>query len=151
MKNTKAKGSGIVFACLLSVSFIFFATQAMGQDEKIVPEKKLPETRVIRFDSPTAPYIDTVKVPAGTTVIWVNGMAGFTLEIQFDSKKVTLACSSPIHFITDEDGSFISNKIPFGGVASLCFIEKGEFTYIAKKTPHRLPPVPAVKGKIIVE
>jgi len=151
MRTTKGIWRVIIFASLLFTTFILFSNQAMSQEGKIVPEKKLPEVKVIRFDHINIPSIDTVKIPSGTTVIWVNGLAGYTLEIKFIDKKVTLACSSPIHFIVDDDGAFVSNKVPFGGVASLCFIEKGEFNYIAKRTPSRQPPVPDVKGKIIVE
>jgi hypothetical protein len=151
MKTTTGIWRLIILACLLFTTFIIPCKDVSGQEEKVLPEKKLPEVRVIRFDHVNVPSIDMVKVPSGTTVVWVNGLAGYTLEIKFISKKVTLACSSPIHFIVDEDGAFVSNKIPFGGVASLCFIEKGEFDYVVKRVPQRQPPVQDVKGKVLVE
>jgi hypothetical protein len=32
-----------------------------------------------------------------------------------------------------EDGTYVSDKIPMGAVASLCFVEKGNFEYYARK------------------
>ncbi len=64
----------------------------------------------------------------GTTVVWVNTSA-FPVEIIFIGKKVALACGSPMNFSIDKDGAFHSAIIPRGATASLCFIEKGEFTY----------------------
>ena len=64
----------------------------------------------------------------GTTIVWVNTSA-FPVEIIFMGKKVALACGSPMNFSTDKDGAFHSAIISRGATASLCFIEKGEFTY----------------------
>jgi plastocyanin len=64
----------------------------------------------------------------GTTVIWINTSA-FPVEIIFLGKKVALACGSPMNFSIDKDGAFHSAIIPRGGTASLCFIEKGTYSY----------------------
>ena len=64
----------------------------------------------------------------GTTVVWIN-TAAFPVEIIFLGKKVALACGSPMNFSIDKDGAFHSAIIPRGATASLCFIEKGKFTY----------------------
>ena len=64
----------------------------------------------------------------GTTVVWIN-TSSFPIEIIFLGKKVSLACGSPMNFSIDEDGAFHSAMIPRGATASLCFIEKGTFTY----------------------
>ena len=64
----------------------------------------------------------------GTTVVWVN-TSSFPVEIIFIDKKVSLACGSPMNFSIDKDGAFHSAIISRGATASLCFIEKGEFTY----------------------
>ena len=94
-----------------------------------------------------------LRVRPGHTVIWLNE-AGGPVEIMFTDKRITLACDSPINFIVDIDGSFISNKIPVGAVASMCLLEKGEFEYrvvwASKAAAGRLPE-DAFTGKIIVE
>ena len=64
----------------------------------------------------------------GTTVVWVNTSA-FPVEIIFIGNKVALACGAPMNFSIDKNGDFHSAIIPRGATASLCFIEKGEFTY----------------------
>jgi plastocyanin len=68
---------------------------------------------------------------AGTTVIWVNQSPTNT-EILFLDKKVVLACGSPVNFFVGKDGAYESGKLPFGGTASLCFIEKGKYEYIIR-------------------
>jgi hypothetical protein len=154
---------------LMSLNWLFlnavlFTAYASGQEGKIQPEKKIPEVRVIRFDHIVDTAIPVEKIKSGTTVVWVNDLTGIMLEIQFTGKQVTMACKSPVHFIVDENESFISNKIPFGAVASLCFIEKGQFDYIVKRTSNvkgpsyglgpsesRQPYYKDMSGKIIVE
>ncbi len=64
----------------------------------------------------------------GTTVVWVNN-SRFPIEILFPDKKVVLACGAPVNFFVDSHGNYESNKIPSGGTASLCFLEKGTYEY----------------------
>jgi hypothetical protein len=74
------------------------------------------------------------------------------MEIYFTSKDVTMACEQPVHFVVGEDGAFVSDRIPLGSVASLCFVEKGTFEYIARQTSS----TPSLgsggfKGKVVVK
>jgi plastocyanin len=121
--------AGFVALCMV----LLFAGGAWAGDKegKIVPEEAIKATRIIRlhYSGGITPPIAEVK--PGTTVIWINNSVA-PLEIQFQGKQVTLACKSPVHFVVDETGSFISNRIPQGAVASLCFIERGEFVYYAR-------------------
>ena len=73
----------------------------------------------------------TLTSPRGTTVIWINS-SSFPIEIHFLDKKVMLACGSPVNFFTGKEGAYDTAKIPRGGTASLCFIQKGKFEYIVK-------------------
>ena len=74
------------------------------------------------------------SVKKGTTVIWLN-QTGDYIEIAFTGdQKVDVACRAPVHFILGADGTYISDKIPFGAVASLCFVEKGTYHYTAVAT-----------------
>ena len=75
----------------------------------------------------------TLKSKPGTTVIWVNN-SRFPIELLFLDKKVVLACGSPVNFFVGKDGAYESNKIPSGGTASLCFIEKGKYEYKIKSS-----------------
>jgi plastocyanin len=107
---------------------------AQEQERTIVPEEAIKATQIIRLHYSGGITPPVVEVKPGTTVIWINGSEA-PLEIQFLGKQVTMACKSPVHFVVDESGSFISSRIPQGAVASLCFVEKGEFTYIARVVP----------------
>ena len=84
------------------------------------------ENIIIKNQRVLEPVSLTVK--RGTTVVWIN-TAAFPVEIIFLGKKVALACGSPMNFSIDKDGAFHSAIIPRGGTASLCFIEKGTYSY----------------------
>jgi hypothetical protein len=65
----------------------------------------------------------------GTTVIWYNTTDG-PIHIRFQrGDQVKVACAEPRHFVMQEDQSFQSEEIPFGGSASLCFLEPGNYEY----------------------
>ena len=67
-------------------------------------------------------------------MIWLN-QTGDYIEIVFTGdQKVDVACRAPVHFTVGHGGGYVSDKIPFGAVASLCFIEKGTYQYIAIAT-----------------
>jgi hypothetical protein len=74
--------------------------------------------------------IDTraVTVSPGTTVIWINN-SDYRLQLKFTDQQVSMACAAPVNFSVNDDKVFISTGIPLGGVASLCFLQKGEFKY----------------------
>jgi plastocyanin len=121
--------AGFVALCMV----LFFAGSAWSADteSKIVPEEAIKETQIIRLHYSGGITPPIAEVRPGTTVIWINNSVA-PIELQFEGKQVTMACKSPVHFVVDETGSFISNKIPQGSVASLCFVEKGEFAYKAR-------------------
>ena len=140
---------------LLSILFCFismvFLQTAASQEGKIMPEKKLQGHQVIALHAVSGINPSTVTVDSGTTVIWLNYSKAM-VEIQFIGKQVTMACDNPVHFMVDKQGSFISDKIPLGAVASLCFIEKGIFDYVVKRpTPSTLySQTTEFKGQIVV-
>ena len=114
-----------IFLCCLSVSPLF----AEDAGKPIQPELDIKAHQLIRLNylSGISPAEATVK--AGTTVIWMND-ARAMVQLQFKGKQVTMACKSPVNFVIDDQGSFISNLIPQGSVASLCFVEKGTYEYV---------------------
>jgi len=151
------KAQTIFFSLLILAAF---TTEVVGQTEgieqKIQPDKDLKTHQIIRIHYSGAVMPEVLTVKPGATVVWINDSKS-PVELQFEGKQVTLACKSPVHFIVNDDGSFISDKIPTGSVASLCFIEKGEFSYTARKvlaaSPERLGDrerIQEFKGKIIV-
>jgi plastocyanin len=127
------------------------------KSDKIKPEKKVEGAQIVYMGRNGQVNPSPATVKPGTTVIWVN-QADSPVEIQFEGKQVTMACQNPVHFVVDDKGSFISNNIPLGAVASLCFIEKGEFNYVVRRalkpsqnyTGEYLPPK-EFKGKVIVQ
>jgi hypothetical protein len=68
-----------------------------------------------------------------------------------------MVCKRPVHFIVADKDSFVSDRIPTGSVASLCFVEKGEFNHVMRKvlrfspTLEPWPYITEFKGKIIVQ
>ncbi len=126
------------------------------KDSNIVPEMNAKATQIIRMNALTGINPREVSIERGTTVIWINESEAM-VELQFEGKQVTIACKSPVHFIVDDKGSFISDRIPTGSVASLCFVEKGEYNYVMRKvflSPSKLdgrPNVKEFKGTIVVK
>jgi hypothetical protein len=123
-------------------------------DAKVDPEKKIKGHKVIRINKMTGLDPKLVMINSGTTIIWMNHSDSLA-EIQFRGKQVTIACKNPTNFVVDEEGSFISNRIPQGAVASLCFLEKGTYNYVLKRGPRTTASVrtdlPDVHGSIVVE
>jgi plastocyanin len=140
-----------VCVCLM----LFAVCSAQAQTEaKVAPEKKVEGHQVIQMDKITGLDPKLALVKAGTTVIWFNRTDSIA-EIQFTGKEVTLACKNPTHFIVDEEGSFVSDRIPPSSVASLCFVEKGTYNYVLKRGPRATAAVktdlPDVNGTIVVD
>ncbi len=122
-----------VLLILLPIFLLLFTGNGLAEDKKskIVPEEAIKATQIIRLHYSGGITPPVVEIEPGTTVIWINDSRA-PIEMQFQGKQVTLACKSPVHFIIDDEGSFISNRIPQGSVASLCFVEMGEFHYVAR-------------------
>jgi plastocyanin len=147
----------LVFAVCLCCGLMIVTDNAFSQAEKsdkIQPEKKIEGAQIIYMGAQGKINPSKAIVKPGTTVIWVN-QADSPVEIQFEGKQVTMACQNPVHFVVDDKGSFISNNIPMGAVASLCFIEKGNFNYVVKRAlkpsqSYKTTPM-EFKGKVIVE
>ena len=108
-------------------------TNVCAADAVIDTSKNAQQHTIVRMHYISGLNPAELTVTPGTTVVWVND-ARTTVEIQFLDKQVTVACKSPVHFIVDESGAFVSDKVPQGSVASLCFIEPGEYEYIMFKT-----------------
>jgi plastocyanin len=115
----------IVFVTTILFAFCFSAFSFGAED---VPKEIQLTTKNIFIKNNRVLEPATLNTNLGTTVVWIN-TSSFPVEIIFLGKKVTLACGSPMNFSIDKDGAFHSAIIPRGGTASLCFIEKGSFTY----------------------
>lgn len=145
----------VAAAVLFSLVSVSAGAEDKGKD-KIVPEMNIKEVRIIRVNAVAGINPEELTVDRGTTVIWINESAS-SVHMQFEGKQVTMACKSPVHFVVDENGSFISDRIPAGSVASLCFVEKGEYNYVMSKVLLFSPTLEArpykdnFKGRIIVK
>jgi plastocyanin len=152
------KTAKILASLVLALCFAMTSAWAAGEakDSKIVTDQNIKETKIIRLDVLGGIHPAEVTVKPGTTVVWVNDSRS-QLELKFEGKQVTLACKSPVHFLIDEDGSFISDRIPQDSVASLCFVEKGEFSYVLRKVAtggaisQPRDNIKEFKGKVIVQ
>ena len=95
----------------------------------------------------------SATISRGTTVVWINESPG-EIEVQFtNTESIYAYCENPVRFIKDPiRGQRVSDKIPFAGVGSICFIQKGEFSYTVKrfgKSPAGN--APELTGKITVQ
>ena len=148
-----------IFPLVISLALFFCwnmpYVQAEENKKKLDRETKIDYYKVIRLHSYGGLSPKAVTVKPGTVVIWVNDSRSL-IGIQFKGKQVTLACKSPVHFVVDEAGSYIADQIPQDAVASLCFVEKGEFKYVTKGSYRETGDAKVTKikeytGKIIVE
>ena len=120
------KVKNVVASIALVMQSICFLHGSLAA-EQIPQEMSLAtENIIIKNQRVLEPVSLTSKI--GTTVVWINTSA-FPVEIIFLDKKVAIACGSPMNFSIDKDGAFHSAIIPRGGTASLCFIEKGTYSY----------------------
>jgi len=152
MKFMKKVWLVMVLACFCFVMLLPL-NSVPAQVDKIAPELKTSGHRVITLKHSFGATPSTVTVQKGTTVIWMNDGRS-NAKIKFIGKQVTMACKSPVHFVVDEQGSFNSNAIPPGAVASLCFVENGDFDYVVTQETPQTEPTQApkeFKGKIIVQ
>ena len=145
---------------IISTLLVFVSIQPLSaseQNDKIKSDQVEPKKVTINMHYLGNISPSEVTITRGTTVIWRNDSRS-ALEIQFEGKPVTIACKSPILFNIDKSGSFMSKHISQGSRASLCFVEKGEYNYVARKvgagagarSPVR-ETVKEFKGKIIVK
>jgi plastocyanin len=155
-KGGNMKTAKIFTAAAFMLCFACAAAQVQTQGGgRIAADQNAKETKIVRLHVTGGISPAEAVVKPGTTVIWANDSRA-QLELQFQGKQVTLACKSPVHFTFNEDGSFISDRIPEDSAASLCFIEKGEFPYVLRPIGGKTYPSPAdaikeFRGKIIVQ
>ena len=119
-----------LFTLLLILSPVLFfcwsmpGAKAADRKEGLAKERAIDSYKVIRVHSYGGISPKVLNIKPGTIVIWVNDSRS-EINIQFGGKQVTLACKSPVHFVVDDQGSYIADRIPQDAVASLGFVEKG--------------------------
>ena len=142
-----------IFLCtmlLCCLGFFYSAGLSSSSEEETAQGKIVNKIVIINEYEEVNPLVLT-STP-GTTVIWVNN-SRTPVEILFYDKQVTLSCGSPVNFFVGRGGVYESNKIPFGGTASLCFVENGTFEYKIKssRTFYMKRIERDSKGKIVIE
>ena len=138
------KKINLITITAILLGLVFSANFSYGAEEKD-QELKLVNRTVTIVTTESArddmkPVVDPVNLNSapGTTVIWVN-FSKTPIELLFLDKKVTTACGSPVNFFVGKNGAYESAKIPFGGTASLCFLEKGKFEYMVNTSSTFYP------------
>jgi plastocyanin len=149
------KQAKIVTVAVFVLCFAFAVALAETEGGgRIAADQNAKETKIVRLHATGGISPAEAIIKPGTTVVWVNDSRS-QLELQFQGKQVTLACKSPVHFIVDDEGSFMSDRIPEDSVASLCFVEKGEYAYVLRNVGGRTFParsdIKEFRGKIIVQ
>jgi len=118
-----------VITCYMG--FLFLLAPSFAAEKKMEGMKVV--NKIVTVSGYEGAQPSTLNSAPGTTVVWVNHDRQ-PVEILFLDKKVVLACGSPVNFFVGKDGAYESGKIPFGGTASLCFIEKGKYEYVVKSS-----------------
>jgi plastocyanin len=140
MKNNSFLVSVIFFMAIFCFAgFSFAAEEVVPPSEELEAEQLKISNKIIRINAREGAFPQTFTSEPGTTVIWINN-ANSILEVLFLDKKVTLACGSPVNFFVGKDGAYESGKIPYGGTASLCFLEKGTYEYMVRVNRTWLKP-----------
>ena len=96
-------------------------------------EEQQLKTQIVRIHGFAGVEPLNLMITPGTVVVWLNDYRISPVEVLFPDKKVTMACQSPVNFSISKEGTYVSNSIPYGGVASLCFIEPCTFKYIIER------------------
>lgn len=113
----------VALAVLCMVSVLCLGTVCAAEEQQL-------KTQIVRINGLAGVEPLNLIIEPGTVVVWLNQYKISPVEVMFPDKKVTMACQSPVNFSIAADGTYVSNSIPFGGVASLCFIEPGTFKYV---------------------
>jgi len=113
----------VAIAVLCMVSVLCLGTVCAAGEQQL-------KTQIVRINGLAGVEPLNLIIEPGTVVVWLNQYKISPVEVMFPDKKVTMACQSPVNFSIAADGTYVSNSIPFGGVASLCFIEPGTFKYV---------------------
>jgi plastocyanin len=144
----KKKCLFVIIVCLLG--FCFCPGISPASEEEKESTKIVNKIVIINQYEEVSP-LELTSNP-GTTVVWVNH-SRTPVEILFYDKKVTVACGSPVNFSVGRGGAYESNKIPFGGTASLCFLESGTYEYMIKssRTFYMKRLERDYKGKIVIQ
>ncbi len=143
MNNRKLSTLALELFILITLAGLEIAeTRAMEKPEQqiTVAVKKLPNGL----------SINPVRVKRGEPIIWVNHDSE-PMKIKILT-KVELACS-PVNFYADFLGYFESILIGKHVVASICILDKGEYTYEVRRSIKFGDKVneEVLPGKIIVE
>jgi len=140
-----------LFPTLIALSVLValcYGAVYAGEDQKL-------KTQIVRINGQAGVEPLNLLITPGTVVVWLNAYKISPVSVLFPDKKVTLACQSPVNFSISKDGTYVSNAIPFGGVASLCFIEQGTFKYSIERA-RNIEEVPKgnpfrFEGQIVVK
>jgi len=144
------KRNGFIVACAFCIGVMSVSCIPCTAQETTEPMELVNKVVTITTHYGIKPP-DVISTP-GTTVIWLN-QTNTPHEILFLDKKVVMACSSPVNFFVGKDGAYESAKIPFGGTASLCFLEKGTYEYSVKpsRTFYQWTKDEAHEGRVVIK
>ncbi len=126
----------IVFL-LLFPAFLATGTAAAADSPEEKNQVKEIASQVVRIRGYEGVSPRNIFIEPGTVVIWLNQYKG-DIRVVFPEKKVSMACKSPVNFSQNDEGYFTAEAIGFGSVASLCFVERGTFSYYIERSPTSL-------------
>ena len=71
---------------------------------------------------------ERLRISPGTTIVWVNN-SQYSIRVEFTGELVSTTCKAPRGFVVGSSGAFQSEFIAAQSVASLCFLEPGQYEY----------------------
>ena len=137
------------FLSLIGVVLILVMAIFMANPRSIKAAEDCRIVKISGIGSPVSVRIEpeTLSIPKGTCVVWVNWARATEVKIKFkDGNKCVDATQSPVGFRMDAMNCYVTDHVPLGATSSLMFNKEGTFDYevgAAFATP--------VTGRIIVK
>jgi hypothetical protein len=92
---------------------------------------------------------ETIYVSKGDCVVWFNRVTAKEIQVIFvEGKRCLDVTNAPMGFSLNAQSCYVTSWIPFAGISSLRFVEKGTYNYVVEA--KGMQGIKA-KGQIIVE
>jgi plastocyanin len=132
------------------VCVMFAIGMVSGAVNNVAAAEKGGAQMVTMKKEPAGVSPNPVKVKAGTTIIWIN-YDPEPVSIRFKT-RIGYVCGEVVNFYADLFDSYESTGLPQGGIASICFIEKGTYDYEVRRLKGKDKQYEEVSGgSVIIE
>lgn len=141
IKPSDMTGAGLLFFVLIVAAVYAFGQAQKAGDCRVIIIEGMQLHQSVRVQP------ESLTISKGTCVIWFNRAAATEVRVSFsEGKKCDNVTDAPTGFQLTGEGCYATNLIPFGGTASLRFLEEGTYTYVIEDPTAKQ----MSKGSIIV-